>query len=289
MNSMGYSSEISESTPGLIGFLIDQSGSMQSNMAGTKNPKSKICAEYIDAFFNRLLNKNTSGETIKNRFDIFALGYGKDGTVYSALNGIGDDEMPVNLQKLQTSSTLVKRKKIVNKKEPDGAGGFVDTTNEVEVSVSQWIKDVADGWTPMNEAFTTAFHVTSDWVDNHKKSYPPIIINITDGMYSTDDPESVARDLRELETEDGKVLLFNIHISDNENDPPISFPNRNSFNPPDDFAAKLFQMSSNLVDEMVKYGMKKDKQISQGAVGFAYNADFSDFIDFLDIGTRPAG
>lgn len=287
---MPYTAEISRNNPALIGFLIDQSGSMSDKMAGTNDPKSDICARYIDAFFNRLLTKNTSGENIMNRFEIFAIGYGgMDKDVTSALHGIDQNEMPITLQKLQQSSTLIPRKKIVKKKVPDGADGFIETTEEVEVSVPTWIEPKADGWTPMNEALTEAFHITSKWVDEHKSSYPPILINITDGMYNTEDPEPVSIDLRELETEDGKILLFNIHISDDSNNDPVSFPSRTNFSPPDDLAEKLFRMSSPLVDAMIEYGIKKDKPISQGAVGFAYNAEFSDFIDFLDIGTRPAG
>lgn len=287
---MPYTAEISRNNPGLIGFLIDQSGSMDDKMAGTNDPKAVMCSRYIDAFFNRLLTKNTSGENILNRFEIFAIGYGGMGKdVSSALNGIELGEMPISLQKLQQSSVMETRKKIIKKKVPDGADGFIETNEEVEVSVPKWIESIADGWTPMNEAFTEAYNIVVNWVEEHKTSYPPIIINITDGMFNTEDPEEVSVKLRELDTEDGKVLLFNIHISDNDDDEPISFPNRTSFSPPDDFAEKLFRMSSPLVDAMIEYGMKKDKPISQGAVGFAYNADFSDFIDFLDIGTRPAG
>jgi len=289
-NFVPYTAEISRNNPGLIGFLIDQSGSMDDKMAGTNDAKATMCARYIDAFFNRLLTKNAEGEVIKNRFEIFAIGYGgMEKDVSSALNGIDLSEMPISLQKLQQSSVMESRKKTITKKVPDGADGFIEKTEEVEVSVPKWIEPVADGWTPMNEALTEAYNIASNWVGEHNTSYPPIIINITDGMYNTEDPEEVSISLRDLETEDGKILFFNIHISDNNNNEPISFPSRTSFSPPDELAEKLFRMSSPLVDAMVEHGIKKDKPISQGAVGFAYNAEFGDFIDFLDIGTRPAG
>lgn len=287
---MTYAAEISRNNPGLIGFLIDQSGSMDDKMAGTNDPKATMCARYIDAFFNRLLTKNAEGEVIKNRFEIFAIGYGgMEKDVSSALNGIDLNEMPISLQKLQQSSVMESRKKTVTKKVPDGADGFIEKTEEVEVSVPKWIEPISDGWTPMNEALTEAYNITTNWVEEHKTSYPPIIINITDGMYNTEDPEEISEELRKLETEDGNTLFFNIHISDNATNAPISFPTRTSFSPPDDLAEKLFRMSSPLVEAMVEHGRRKDKKIDPGAVGFAYNAEFGDFIDFLDIGTRPAG
>lgn len=285
---MTYSAEISRSQPALLGFLIDQSASMEDNMAGTSFPKCEMVAQYLDAFFQKLMLKNVEGNTVKNRFDIFALGYnGMDG-VYSVLNGIDHEQFPVNLERLQGSSQLATRKKKSIKREPDGAGGIIETPVEEEIKVPQWINPVAKGGTPMNEAFIQAHHITSNWILQHAKSYPPIIINITDGMFNTEDPEPVSRQLRELVTDDGNVLFFNVHISEDGQITPVSFPDRNSFNPENELASKLFMMSSNLVESMIKYAQSKDKSVSPGAVGFSYNADFGSFIEFLDIGTRPA-
>lgn len=284
---MAYKAEISRNYPLLIGFLIDQSDSMKKNMADTNTKKSEICAQYIDSFFSRLLIRNTSGEEILNRFNIFALGYGN--LVYSAFDSV-NDMTPIDLKKLRDISKVIEKTKTIQKKMPDGAGGWILENKDETVKVEQWINPRAENGTPMNEALKEAFSITSDWIEqNHKKSYPPIIINITDGEFTSDDPEPIAREIRDLETDDGKVLLFNIHITDDNSSTPVSFPTRNSFIPPNDYATKLFTMSSNLVDSMVEYGSKKDKPIMPGAVGFAYNAKFEEFIDFLDIGTRPVG
>jgi len=288
-----YSAEISRNNPALIGFLIDQSGSMAGEMAGSGGRlKQDICAEYIDSFFTRLLSTNSSGETLKDRFNIFVLGYGRDNppSVESALDGISIDEMPIGLERLKKSAKTDTREKKIVRKEPDNAGGFIEREKTLQVTILKWITPISDGITPMNEGFRSAFEITSKWIQDHPKSYPPIIINITDGQFNTEDPEPIAREIMELHTDDGNVLLFNIHITDESNGSnalPSLFPDRKDF-PPDPDAQKLFVMSSNLVTSMIQYARSKDKQISDNAVGFGFNADFSDFIDFLDIGTRPA-
>ena len=46
--------------------------------------------------------------------------------------------------------------------------------------------------------------------------YPPLVINITDGHPTDGDPREAAKELRELASRDGKVLMFNAHISDKQ-------------------------------------------------------------------------
>ena len=46
--------------------------------------------------------------------------------------------------------------------------------------------------------------------------YPPTIINITDGEFNGDTSESIqqkANELKSMFTNDGNVILFNIHIN----------------------------------------------------------------------------
>ena len=143
----------------------------------------------------------------------------------------------------------------------------------------------------MEAAFRNAFHIISDWVSNHPNSYPPILINITDGVHNEgEDPEPIAADLRTLATGDGNALVFNVYLaSEDTQGQSVLFPDRDTYVPNDPFEQKLLNMSSNLVDKMIEYARaKRDKPMSKNAAGFACNANFSDFIDFLDIGTRPA-
>ena len=109
-----------------------------------------------------------------------------------------------------------------------------------------------------------------------------------DGQYTDEDPEPIGENLTSIGTSDGQVLLFNIHIAKDDNANPITFPEHQNEIPQDEIAQKLFRMSSILTDSMIDLANKKDKQCRPGARGYVFNADFTSFIDFLDIGTRPA-
>ena len=55
---------------------------------------------------------------------------------------------------------------------------------------------------------------------------------------------------------------------------------------PDDYARLLFRMSSPLPQAMLRQARILEETVSDGAVGFAFNADLALVIMFLDIGTR---
>ena len=287
---MSYSAEISRTHPALFGFLIDESYSMEEEMDGAGGQTlSQICADYLNAFFNTLLLRNIDGESIKNGFEIFAIGYGGSNETRSALPSVNVSDMPINLEKLQKISISEKREKKIIKKEPDGAGGIIEREDTVSVEQPKWIEATHNGNTPMGLAFREALQITENWVSSHSESFPPIIINITDGMYNDEDPEPIAENLKMLSTADGEVLVFNIHITHNAGTNSVLFPDDSYLdNVPDETSELLYRMSSYLTENMIKYALSRDKQISQSAKGFAYNADFSSFVDFLDIGTRPA-
>ena len=286
---MTYSAEISTTHPALFGFLIDQSGSMGHIMAGAGDmTKGQICADYLNEFFNSLILRNIDGQNIKNRFEIFAIGYGGINEMHSALPDVNIDDMPISLEKLQSIAQLKPKLKSIVKRIPDGAGGTIEEQSEVEIKKNEWIVPTYTGQTPMGRAFRDAYAITKNWVSSHSDSYPPIIINITDGGWTDENPEPIAENLKLLKTDDGQVLVFNISIT-KENKKPILFPDNTFLDKKhDDDSVLLFRMSSNLTDSMINYARNMDIPIGLSAKGFVYNANFENFINFLDIGTRPA-
>ena len=90
--------------------------------------------------------------------------------------------------------------------------------------------------------------------------------------------------LRAVASQDGNVLLFNLHISAS-GEKPILFPSSES-GLPDDHARLLFRMSSSLPPAMLRQAQILEMAVSPGAVGFGFNADMASVITFLDIGTR---
>ena len=56
----------------------------------------------------------------------------------------------------------------------------------------------------------------------------------------------------------------------------------------DDYAKRLFEMSSQLPDYMRSFAMQEGHLVNPGAKGFVFNGDIVSVISFLDIGTRPS-
>ena len=152
--------------------------------------------------------------------------------------------------------------------------------------VGIWFDAVAKNRTPMCQALREARRILSDWVAAHEDSYPPVVINITDGEANDGDPVEPARDLQRLRTKDGNVLLFNCHLSSHSASPTL-YPNTDN-ELVDEFAKMLFSMSSALPAKMIKNARAEDEDLPDGARGFVFNAKSRDLTRYLEIGTGVA-
>ena len=160
------------------------------------------------------------------------------------------------------------------------AKGLTSTTIRFPV----WFDPVAEGGTPMQEALKLAAAVVGPWVAAHQESYPPIVINITDGEPTTGDPTKAARALTSLHSADGDVLLYNVHLSALAA-APVSFP-ASSAKLPDRYAGLLFSMSSEVPHQIREELSVEGYPAEPGTRGFTFNADAWALLQFLDIGTR---
>ena len=85
-----------------------------------------------------------------------------------------------------------------------------------------WVEPVHGHRTPMCEAIAVAGGHVNDWAQAHQESFPPIVINITDG-FVTDSPYEGAslydwaQRLSGIATLDGGSLLFNVFVSPDAN------------------------------------------------------------------------
>ena len=133
----------------------------------------------------------------------------------------------------------------------------------------------------MCAALKRAHEVLGDWVLRHPISYPPIVINITDGEATDGNPIEPAHRLASLSTKDGNVLIFNCHISA-RNDKPILFPHDAKAVPA--YGPRLFQMSSILPPKFREVAKKLGFDVVDDTRGFAFNAELTDLVKFLDLG-----
>jgi len=81
-----------------------------------------------------------------------------------------------------------------------------------------WVEPISGYRTPMCQAISVAGSHIYDWVGAHPNSFPPIVINITDGLvtdspYEGADLTEWAQRLVSIETNDGPLLLLNIFLS----------------------------------------------------------------------------
>jgi len=276
---MAYSAEISRGNPSCFVFLIDQSGSMADVFgAGEGNQKkSDGVADAINRMLQNLVIKCAKEEGIRDYFHVGVIGYGAQ--VGPAFSGALAGKQMVPISEVGNSPARVEQR---NKKVPDGAGGIVDTPVRFPI----WFEPVANAGTPMGQALGQAKSVIETWLSQHPGCFPPIVINITDGEATDGDPTSAADEIRKLKSNDGEVLLFNLHVS-SQRGSQIEYPSSDS-GLPDKFAQQLFQMSSPLPEYMMNIAKKEGMNVTEGSRGFVFNADMVAVIKFLDIGTRPS-
>lgn len=276
---MAYTAEISRGNPSCFVFLIDQSGSMADVFgAGEGNQKKADgVADAINRMLQNLVIKCAKEEGIRDYFHVGVIGYGAQ--VGPAFSGALAGKQLVPISEVGNSPARVEQR---TKKVPDGAGGIVDTPVRFPI----WFEPVANAGTPMGQALGQAKSVVDTWLSQHPGCFPPIVINITDGEATDGDPTSAADEIRKLKSNDGEVLLFNLHVS-SQRGAQIEYPSSDA-GLPDKFAQQLFRMSSPLPEYMMNIAKKEGMNVSEGSRGFVFNADMVAVIKFLDIGTRPS-
>lgn len=280
-NNMSYKAEISRTNPTLFMFLLDQSGSMSGQFGGQSSGISKAngVADAINRMLSNLAIRCSQGETVRDYFHISILGYGaQQGVVMPALSGGLAGKEVVTISEIDRSPARIEDRII---KQPDGAGGVIDTPVKFPI----WFEPISGSDTPMVKALREAKRIVANWIGSHPTAFPPIVINLTDGESTDGDPVAPAKELTNLSTNDGNVLLFNCHISSIVS-APVLFPD-NDFNIPDQYGKKMFEMSSPLTSSMIDFARKQNFAIGENAKGFVFQADLVDVIRFLDIGTRP--
>jgi hypothetical protein len=271
-----YAAEISRSNPTCFVFLVDQSGSMQEPFAGQADKrKADGVADALNRLLQNLVLKCAKADGIRDFFHVGLIGYG--GRVASVFGGGLAGQTLVPIGRVANNPLRVEQRA---RKVDDGAGGLIDQKFKFPV----WFEAKPAGKTPMCAALATAKKYLEGFLGAHPDSYPPLVINITDGEASDGDPMPAAQELKNLASSDGNVLLFNAHISDKRTN-PLEFPSEEA-GLPDKFAQLLFRMSSVLPPKLVEAAKADGFAAGPQSRGFVFNADLVSIVRFLDIGTR---
>ena len=275
---MPYTAEISRTNPSCFLFLIDQSSSMEKPFAGQADKqKAEGVADAINRLLQNLILKCAKSEGIRDYFYVGLIGYGA--RIASPFAGALAGQTLVPVSALANSPLRVEQR---TRRVDDGAGGILEQKFKFPV----WYEAKAKGPTPMCEALATAKQALEVFLTRYPNCYPPLVINITDGMSTDGDPLPSAKALRNLATTDGKTLLYNAHVS-SSSAKPIEFP-ADEEGLPNDFSKLLFRMSSLLPPRLLEAARGEGYSGKPGSRGFVFNADLVSIIRFLDLGTRVA-
>ena len=279
-----YTAQITRKTPTAFIFLVDQSVSMQgyTMLNGERMSKSEAVARIVNDQIKSLVLRCIKGDEVRDYYDIAVIGY--DTEARSAWKGFLEGRDFVSPSELNDNPyrTLITHKKVKTRK------GIV----ERDVKEEQWIAAEADGsWTHVHKAFDKAKQLLEEWMRKHHDDdcYPPTIINITDGMFNGASRETVvqrANELKSMFTNDGNVILFNIHISSGDEGRVFCPPMRTDVDD-NDLAAALYDLSSLLPTRYsADIARERGDTIAYDRyTAMAANVDMSTLIRLMDIGT----
>ncbi len=279
-----YTAQITRNTPTAFIFLVDQSVSMKrmTNLYGEQISLAEAVARIVNKQIYNLILRCVKMDEVRHYYDIAVIGYGHE--VYSGWNGTLAGRDFVSPEEIKKNPY----KKIIVREEVRTRKG----TQIKEIEKNQWIETKCDGhWTHVHKAFDRAKQLLEKWMVEHhdKDCYPPTIINITDGQFTDATREQLiqqANELKSMFTNDGNVLLWNIHITPNSLE-QIILPVNKSELKGDKYSELLYDMSS-LLPERYNADIETKMKISAGNVrhvAMSVNVDTSRLMQLMDIGT----
>ena len=276
---MPYAQEINRQNKALFVFLLDQSLSMEETTANSGERKIDALCSSLNAWLVKLMVACWKAEGVKNYFDISIIGYGSDQQanpiIGSAIIGPLAGREVVTIAELSENPARIDTVTAVMYDEETGE------MREMPQQMPVWVDPVLQGATPICSAIVKACEILDAWIAQHPNSFPPIVINITDGESSEGDPIPYTGTLKQRETSDGNVLFFNCCFSSTA--APFLFPGNGELMP-DSFLRQVFQMSSVLPEAIREKARRAGQELEPNARGMACNADMVSLINFLDMG-----
>ena len=277
-----YAARITRLNPTAFIILIDQSGSMEERVLFNSTPMTK--ADSVALVTNRLISelmlRSCREDGVRDYFDIAVVGYSGNKAT-SLLGEKGEFVRSSQLAQMECPKRKITRERLLP------GGESIITTQEQKY----WITPRAEGSTPMYAALLSAYDMAERWCRkiHNRHSYPLTIFNITDGEASDGDPENlldISDKIKQLHTDDGNVLLLNIHISSHEGNEPVIFPASKEELPQDKYAHLLYDMSSTMPATYNETIFQiRDNSIDPPFRGMSYNTSITDLIAMMNIGS----
>lgn len=281
---MPYTAQITRNTPTAFIFLVDHSVSMRhtTSLFGEEMTMAEAAARIVNNQINELVLRCVKMGETRHYYDIAVVGYGE--SAYSGWQGELEGRDFVSPEELKDHPFT----KITTRKETRTRKGV----QVKEVEQVQWISARHNGrCTHYHDAFDYAKKLLDEWMKEHheKDCYPPTIIHITDGAFNGTTKDEVvqkANELKAMFTNDGNVILFNIHFTAQNTDKVVACPiNKNELEG-NKYAETLFEISS-LLPERYNQDIARCLHDTRDGrhVAMGVNADATTLIKLMDIGT----
>lgn len=273
-----YTQRVDRATPSCLIFLVDQSASMYDPMAGTQTPKSVVVAEQLNTTVMELIQRCSKSHSQPPHpyFAVAVVGYRTDESAAAVVESCLD--VPGQQGDLTWTTDLAQyplRIEDRTRRTDDGPLSY---------RMPVWVEPLNEGGTPMCAAMDRAGRIAHSWIQAYPQSFPPIVINLTDGESTDGDASTWAERLKQLQSDDGSLLLFNIMLATGEVLQPAMFPH-DAEQLDDPAARQLFEMSSELPEFMRTAALRQGYRAEPGARGMSMNADFRAVVSFLNVGT----
>lgn len=274
---MSHSKQWSSATPGLLIFLIDQSGSMLEPYKDIEQTRTVFASSVINKAIREIIVKSFHGTTPKDRCFIVVIGY-----------SVGAKELCSGyLSELHNNP---KRIDTIKKKIDDGDGGLV----EKQKSIPVWVDPIQEnGWTDMTQAFKMAKEIIESWIKDNPDSPAPVIINVSDGLPYYDHKDSalcaretteIAKEIMGINTNDGNVLIFNAEIGEGKKE--IRLPDSvDEVREGGAGAEFLYEISSVVPEGYKKAAEKNGLNLKEGSKGAVFAAEADTLIKLIDFGS----
>lgn len=278
-----YTAQITRNTPTAFIFLIDQSVSMKrtTSLNGETMSLAEAVARIVNNQINELVLRCVKMGDTRHYYDIAVIGYGEK--AYSGWQGELEGRDFVTPEELKNHPYT----KIVTRKETRTRKGL----QIKEVEQVQWVSAHHNGsWTHVHKAFEKAKTLLGSWLAEHHEHdcYPPTIINVTDGVFNGTTRENLVQQANELKamfTNDGNVLLWNIHITPDHLE-QILLPVSKEEMKADKYSELLYDMSSLLPERYNRpISDLRGDNTNERHVAMTTNTDMSTLIQLMDIGT----
>ena len=202
-----FANRVTEARPAYFILLVDHSASMNKRLADGIRAREKV-ADIVNDFLFRLLRKSRREDGYRHYFDVSVLGYGVGpGTE-------GPRPFPAPRARRATGSIKPRRHvEEVRQKSKAPCGPHRAARERFPLGRPIWVEPTPGrGQTVMAEAFRKAVTLVESWIAIHAQSLPPVVLNISDGGWTGEDPMNAVSSAPGARTTLGPTLVFNCQL-----------------------------------------------------------------------------